>query len=309
MFHVQTEDSGPARPVISTHLFIEGTILSSQRTHYSLEEPEAVTQKRMQEQHKAMLKKLRDGLFDNLPEVQRFVPNRSTQDSAGGASTAAAGATDKPAGAASAPVPGPSGAATSALVERLKRLPGGAQAGSKPAPGNIIVSPELTEAEDVVEFEAGSEEDEPAVTFEAEADDESLSETTPLPKARPMAAFEPEDQTAQFGASQMPIAVLPQSRPASVLASIPPVQRSMPAYTIPPDLFRPRPTSEGVTLRRIPPVPVARTIADPIRTTMIRARPTRPAPLAPALKPGQTLGSGVEDSLGPEFLSQLAKLA
>ena len=82
LFHVQTEDSGPARPVLSTHLFIEGSILSSQRTPYSLDEPETVTQKRMQEQHKGMLKRLRDGLFDNLPEVQRHPANKGGEHAA-----------------------------------------------------------------------------------------------------------------------------------------------------------------------------------------------------------------------------------
>ena len=95
LFHVQTEDSGPARPVLTTHLFIEGTILSSQRTPYSIDEPETVTQKRMQDQHKGMLKRLRDGLFDNLPEVQRFPVTKAEGHGAAPTEKAAAGDTQK----------------------------------------------------------------------------------------------------------------------------------------------------------------------------------------------------------------------
>ena len=85
-----------------------------------------------------------------------------------------------------------------------------------------------------------------------------------------------------------------------------PVQRSIPTYTIPPELFKPRPTAEGVTLKRSPPVPISRTVADPIRTTMVRARPTRPAPLVPALRPGQTLSP--DSPFDAELLSYLARL-
>lgn len=35
IFHVQTEDSGPQNPVIITHLFYKGAILSSKKTNYS----------------------------------------------------------------------------------------------------------------------------------------------------------------------------------------------------------------------------------------------------------------------------------
>jgi hypothetical protein len=68
-FHVQTEDSGAARPRITTHLFADGgRILKSTRTDYSehlgREDLAQVVRQLMKEQHKAMFIGLRDGHFD-----------------------------------------------------------------------------------------------------------------------------------------------------------------------------------------------------------------------------------------------------
>ena len=70
LFHVQTEDSGPSRPVITTHIFYEGTILATARTQYQADEPDAVVQRKMQDQHKSMLKRVRDGAFDYAQDEQ-----------------------------------------------------------------------------------------------------------------------------------------------------------------------------------------------------------------------------------------------
>lgn len=73
LFHVQTEDSGLSRPVLTTHVFVEGTILGTMRGQYTVDEADPVVQKRMQDQHKTMLKRVRDGQFDEaaaaLPEA------------------------------------------------------------------------------------------------------------------------------------------------------------------------------------------------------------------------------------------------
>ncbi|HPH26638.1 MAG TPA: hypothetical protein PLA87_07295, partial [Pseudomonadota bacterium] len=82
LFHVQTEDSGLSRLWITTHLFYEGTILATARCSYGAEDPDEVVQKKMQNQHKTMLKKLRDGAFDSLPEVSGQ-PRASSSASAG----------------------------------------------------------------------------------------------------------------------------------------------------------------------------------------------------------------------------------
>lgn len=73
LFHLQTEDSGVARPHIISHLFVDGgRILKSVKTSYadSLDEPDliAFVRRRMQEQHKAMFVALRDGEYDHLVE-------------------------------------------------------------------------------------------------------------------------------------------------------------------------------------------------------------------------------------------------
>ncbi len=79
LFHIQTEDSGVARPHIITHLFVDGgRILKSVKSSYadSLEEPDLIAyiRRRMQEQHKAMFVALRDGDFDALLEPAEAAP-------------------------------------------------------------------------------------------------------------------------------------------------------------------------------------------------------------------------------------------
>ncbi|MBL9008381.1 MAG: hypothetical protein JNJ46_29240 [Myxococcales bacterium] len=80
LFHVQTEDSGLSRLTLFTHCFVDGTILASLRATYTAEESDAVVQKRMQDQHKAMLRRVRDGEFDNHPEVLARAGQASPQD-------------------------------------------------------------------------------------------------------------------------------------------------------------------------------------------------------------------------------------
>ena len=68
VFHVQTEDSGCAHPHIITHLFFAGTILASQKQGYNdlLGSEDLTNQVRslMEEQHKNMLRRLKNGEFD-----------------------------------------------------------------------------------------------------------------------------------------------------------------------------------------------------------------------------------------------------
>jgi hypothetical protein len=70
LWHVQTEDSGVQNPHIFTHLFNDGTILATKRLDYDPTSDVGVVQKLMQAQHKAMLRDLKQGAFDD--KIERF---------------------------------------------------------------------------------------------------------------------------------------------------------------------------------------------------------------------------------------------
>jgi hypothetical protein len=68
-FHIQTEDSGTGKTLITTLLYRDGTIIASKKTDYSdiikIEMLENVVEDLMQEQHKEMLRRLKAGEFDD----------------------------------------------------------------------------------------------------------------------------------------------------------------------------------------------------------------------------------------------------
>src|SRR3954462_9758382 len=64
LWHVQTEDSGANNPHVFTHLFHDGTILATKRLDYDPASEVPAVQKLMQAQHKAMLRELKAGTFD-----------------------------------------------------------------------------------------------------------------------------------------------------------------------------------------------------------------------------------------------------
>ncbi len=70
LFHVQSEDSGRDHPHIITHLYHGGTILFSEKSSYAsrVMEPNlpGVVRDLMEGQHKAILKRLRAGDFDEV---------------------------------------------------------------------------------------------------------------------------------------------------------------------------------------------------------------------------------------------------
>ena len=79
LYHIQTEDTGDASMTVVTLLYVGGTIIASERTDYKdfATEPDCETQLRelMQNQHKGLLVKLRDGVFDSKtpPKVSEEV--------------------------------------------------------------------------------------------------------------------------------------------------------------------------------------------------------------------------------------------
>lgn len=88
LFHIQTEDSGVDNPHIFTHLFHGGVIIASRKLEYDRESAEDVVKSLMQAQHKASLKALKAGTFDekissylgDQPDLQPVVPRRIARD-------------------------------------------------------------------------------------------------------------------------------------------------------------------------------------------------------------------------------------
>ncbi|MEM6291173.1 MAG: hypothetical protein AAGA54_07900 [Myxococcota bacterium] len=69
LYHVQTEDSGVEKAHIFTHIFYDGTIISSNKVEYreeieGVETVDPVIIGLMQESHKSMIKRLRRAEFD-----------------------------------------------------------------------------------------------------------------------------------------------------------------------------------------------------------------------------------------------------
>src|SRR5256885_519785 len=71
LWHVQTEDSGVQNPHVFTHLFHDGTILATKRLDYDPAAEVIGVQKLMQAQHKAMLRELKAGAFDE--KISKFL--------------------------------------------------------------------------------------------------------------------------------------------------------------------------------------------------------------------------------------------
>ena len=68
LFHIQTEDKGVKGAEIVTHLFLGGNIQDSKRTSYadivSAENLEEIVREMMEEQHKNMLRDLKNSRYD-----------------------------------------------------------------------------------------------------------------------------------------------------------------------------------------------------------------------------------------------------
>lgn len=82
IFHVQTEDSGVDNPHLFTHLFHGGVIISSRKVDYDAASEEDIVKGLMQSQHKAVLKDLKIGTFDDkidayLGDKEDLLPRKS----------------------------------------------------------------------------------------------------------------------------------------------------------------------------------------------------------------------------------------
>ena len=65
IFHVQTEDSGIHSPHVYTHLFHAGVIIASKKVEYDAEADGDVVKGLMQAQHKAVMRELKHGHYDD----------------------------------------------------------------------------------------------------------------------------------------------------------------------------------------------------------------------------------------------------
>jgi hypothetical protein len=86
VFHVQTEDSGIVNPHLFTHLFHGGVIVSTRKLVYDPDADDGVVKSLMQAQHKAVMKELRRGLFDdkidqNLKGTPGLLARGASEDS------------------------------------------------------------------------------------------------------------------------------------------------------------------------------------------------------------------------------------
>jgi hypothetical protein len=138
VFHVQTEDSGPAHARLFTHLFFAGTILSSKKQEYVAEAPEDSVKAAMQQLHKAMIKELTHGEHDG--RIAAFFASRgepAALDENGAAVVSAPVA-------APAPAPPPLVEQTPPAAARPTMMSGSIEAKAPPrapAPPSVVVVP------------------------------------------------------------------------------------------------------------------------------------------------------------------------
>jgi hypothetical protein len=106
VFHVQTEDSGLLSPHLFTHLFYGGVIISTRKLVYDAGAAEDAIKALMQAQHKAVLKDLKKGSFDDkIDQYLAGTPGLLPREAGGEAD--GEDRPSKPAVAAAAPVPQP----------------------------------------------------------------------------------------------------------------------------------------------------------------------------------------------------------
>lgn len=79
LYHVQTEDGGLKNPHILTLLYRGGTIVTSRKTSYAditkAEQLEKIVEDLMKEQHKDMLRRLKEGAFDEQIAARFAAPS------------------------------------------------------------------------------------------------------------------------------------------------------------------------------------------------------------------------------------------
>jgi hypothetical protein len=115
VFHVQTEDSGRAHPHVITHVYHEGTILASERRDYAhladAADLTARVRRLMEDQHEAMVARLRRGEFDAAIDARLARAGRAPGAHRAPSASVLAAGTPAAAPAAGAPTPVPAAGA------------------------------------------------------------------------------------------------------------------------------------------------------------------------------------------------------
>ncbi|HZS37757.1 MAG TPA: hypothetical protein VFF06_13060 [Polyangia bacterium] len=263
LWHVQTEDSGVNSPHVFTHLFHDGTILATKRFDYDPLSEIGVVQKLMQSQHKAMLRELKAGVFDE--KIGKFfgqpVVREAVEESTDPGSKA-------PVVELEAPPAGES---------EIMRLVGPPTDPSLQAPIDIDVAQLASDAENAVSAAPATATStaappaspapstDPTLQPRPPAQDLRSPSTDPSLQPRPPAAPTPSRSSIP---QQPPAAPPPARAPSPSRSSIPPPPSSTPSRTsIPP----PPPASGS----RVPGAPTG-------------PRPTIPPPPVPSSTPSRT---------------------
>lgn len=273
IYHVQSEDSGPSKPRIFTHLFYEGTILGSMRQDYDAEAPEDYVRALMQGQHKGILKELKQAIYDD--RIRDFFERRHEEPFL-----------DQVGDAVGDPALDPSASASlsSAVAAALQTAPAVSEA-------TLPSGPPVLEPEPIPAAEPGSrllDLDALPPVEPTHAPSEPLPTPAVRPDLRPAVPPGPGVYSMRGGAQERPFAPgrpMPPTpapdRPPSfeddpvkpqVVVIRPPPDRRIVTRTPPP----PPPSSGGVVVQRTVVVGVGTPGPTPFQ-----ARPRRPRPGVP----------------------------
>jgi hypothetical protein len=292
VFHVQTEDSGILSPHLFTHLFHHGVIVSTRKLVYDAGATEEVIKSLMQAQHKAVLKDLKKGVFDD--KIDQYLGGTPGLLPRGAKDTIR----DSPPAEASAPEPPPQLArASEPEVEVQSRVPTPQQiaaAAATKVPPPRAMTQERTSApgsvrnnlEAAVEAVTGAptirtpmppdfaNDLEPEIEIELELDDPNEDvrgrmprDTMPTDTARTLfdsmpAGLDPKRNMP--GESIPPLPPPPDKRASTAVgaAALPPGRKisrppARPAITPPQVVTRPRPNESDAVEVYAPPPPTA----------------------------------------------------
>lgn len=214
LYHVQTEDSGPGRAQLTTHIFYQGVILGTARSSYGEDTPEEVVLRLMQGQHKTALKQLRDGVFDEKAAALRAMldtartaalstPAEVPSPAEAPPPMEARGAAEAPAEPSTPPVYTPSPLTDAELAE-LVDLAAGSLEGPGPAFSQssyqaiALVAETPDEPEQVLELEAEPPSEDELLLIHQEAAQDMAVREPPVPSQ------ETPSRTALYASARSP---------------------------------------------------------------------------------------------------------